>query len=371
MSAKTGKSVRDVPGSIDTFPAWFDGSGPAAEIIVSTRVRVARNLAGHRFPPRASLHERAVVYRKIASALQSLRRALGPFAIVNFSGMDALEQRLFVEKRVASSELLGTDGDRGVVCDVAPSVAMMINEEDHLRIHCLDSGCSPLEAWAQVDRIDEQIGSALDYAFDRRKGFLTCCPANTGTGLRVSFLMHLPGLILTRAVDAVLQGACQMGIAARGFFGEHSAVVGSFFQLSNQAGIGAIENEFLVSTQRTVEEVLGCEREARARLLKEAKLELTDKIFRAYGILQQARTLSINEFLNLSSALRLGIDCGLFSAFSIVDLNRAMLQLMPAHLQKRAGKVLDETECSVLRAELVRELLFKKKRGRTKKTTGE
>jgi protein arginine kinase len=181
--------------------------------------------------------------------------------------------------------------------------------------------------------------------------------------------MHLPALILTKAADAVLQGASQMGIAARGFFGEHSAVVGSFFQLSNRAGMGANEREFLINTQRTVDEVLGCEREARLRLLKEAKLELTDKIYRAYGILQQARTLSITEYLNLTSALRLGVDCGIFSECSLVDLNRATLLVMPAHLQKHAGKELDERECGVLRADYVRELLFKKKRDGVKKVS--
>lgn len=371
MSGKAANSDRDSPVSFSAFPAWFDGSGPSAEIIVSTRIRVARNLAGHRFPMHASLQDRSVVYRKIASALVGRRRAMGPFTMVNFSGIDQLDRLLFVENRIASPDLLRVDGDRGVGYAAAPSVSLMVNEEDHLRMQCLDSGCRPLEAWAQVDRLDEQLGHALDFAFDRRKGFLTSCPTNSGTGLRVSYLMHLPALILTKAVDAVLQGASQMGIAARGFFGEHSAIVGSFFQLSNQAGTGADENEFLVGTQRTVEEVLGCEREARARLLKDAKLELTDKIYRAFGILQQARTLSVAEFLNLSSALRLGIDCGLFSGFSIVDLNRATLLVMPAHLQKRAGKVIDETECSVLRAEYVRELLFKKKRGRGKKTSGE
>lgn len=364
MSAETAKRGPETPRSVLSLPPWFDGSGPAAEVIVSTRVRLARNLAGHCFPMHATLRERAVVYEKIVGALRKQRRARTSFTVVNFAGISALDRQFLVERRIASPDLLRADGDRGVAYDAAPSVTMMVNEEDHLRVQCLDSGCRPLEAWKMVDRIDEQLGNELDFAFDRKKGFLTSCPANSGTGLRVSYLMHLPGLILTRAVDAVLQGASQMGIAVRGFFGEHSSVAGSFFQLSNQAGMGANEREFLISTQRTVEEVLGCEREARLRLLKEAKLELTDKIYRAYGILQQARTLSITEYLNLTSALRLGVDCGIFSECSLVDLNRATLMVMPAHLQKHAGKKLDETECPIARAELVRELLFKKKRGR-------
>jgi protein arginine kinase len=354
------------PDSKDALLPWFDGSGPSAEIIISTRVRIARNLADHSFPYRSSLHERTAVYTKVAGAIRNLRprRRDGNFTIVNFSGTSALDQNLFVEKRIASPDLLHAEGDRGVAYDGASPVSVMINEKDHVRLQCLCSGCQPLDAWKSADRLDEELGRVLNFAYHSRKGFLTSCPANSGTGLRVSYLLHMPGLILTKSVDAVLQGASQMGIATRSFFGEHSAVVGSFFQLSNQAGMGANENDFLASTQRTVLEVLGCEQEARERLIKDATIELTDKIYRAYGILLQARTLSIAEYLNLTSALRLGIDCGIFAECSSLDLNRALLMVMPAHLQKQTGKNLDETECSVLRAERVRELLFKKKRVR-------
>ena len=341
------------------LPAWLDGQGPDAEIIISTRVRVARNLASHRFPPHASLHERTVVYEKVAAALR--RQAhLESFDIVNFSGIPALDQQLLVEKRIASPDMLRLEGDRGVVYDNSHRVNIMINEEDHLRLQCLDSGCRPSESWNIVDLMDERLGQELDFAFDRRKGFLTCCPTNSGTGLRVSFLMHLPGLVLTKAVDAVLQGASQMGIATRGFFGEHSEVVGSFFQLSNQATMGANENEFIEHTHRTIDEVAAHERKARKRLCKDARLELTDKIYRAFGILQHARTLSTTEYLNLTSALRLGIDCDLWREVTVEELNRMTLLIMPAHLQKFAKKVIDERELSVLRAECVQGL-FKRK----------
>ncbi|MBN1127771.1 MAG: hypothetical protein JXA71_02220, partial [Chitinispirillaceae bacterium] len=199
-------------------------------------------------------------------------------------------------------------------------------------------------------------------AFDRRRGFLTCCPTNSGTGLRVSFLLHLPALILTRSLDAVLQGACRLGIAVRGFFGEHSDVVGGFFQLSNQATMGADEQEFIETTGRTVREIVDGEKRARARLLDQAQLELSDKVYRAYGILACARTLSVAEFLNCASALRLGVDTSLFREVSVRNLNAAMLAVMPAHLQKYAGRSLDERELSVLRADRAREVLFRKAR---------
>jgi len=366
MSAEPD-TAKSPPGKAISLPAWLDGSGPSADVIVSTRIRIARNLNGHCFPFHASASERTVVYEKVTAALRKQRR-FRSYGAINFSGLGILDQRILVEKRIASPDLLQAVGDRGVVFDPARPVTIMVNEQDHLRLQCLDSGCRPLEAWAAVDALDEQLGRELDIAYNDTKGFLTSSPFNSGTGLGVSYLMHLPGLVLTRAADAVLQGASQMGVSARSFFGDHSAVVGSFFQLSNQAGIGANENDFLQGTRRTIEEVLGCEKEARVRILSEAKLELTDKIFRAWGILQQARTLSVAEFLNLTSALRLGIDCGLFNGFSVVDLNRATLLIMPAHLQKRIGRELDERECSVARAELVRDLLVeKKKRGSGKR----
>ena len=342
------------------LPTWFDGSGPEAEIIVSTRIRVARNLSNHRFPAHASPHERTVVYEKVAAALRK-QTQFRSFTTVNFSGISPLEQQLLVERRIASPDLIHLEGDRGVVYDDSQCINIMINEEDHVRLQCLDSGCRPSEAWHIVDLIDENLGQELDFAFSANKGFLTCCPTNSGTGLRVSFLLHLPGLVLTKAIDAVLQGASQMGIATRGFFGEHSEVIGSFFQLSNQAAMGSNEHEFIEATHHSINEVAAQEREARHRLLKEARLEVTDKVYRAYGILQHARTLSTSEYLNLTSALRLGIDCGLFNEITIEDLNRATLLIMPAHLQRQAKKTMDETDLSVARAERVRALLMRKR----------
>lgn len=353
MSRKPSSFVRE-------HPAWFDGQGPEGEVIVSTRVRLARNLAGHHFPPVASPRERTAVYEKVVGAMEDFRS----FTIANFSVLPLLRQQLFVEKRIASADLLHGKGDRGIGLDRFNRVNVLINEEDHLRLQCLDSGCRPFESWKSVDAVDEQLGRKLDFAYDKRKGFLTSCPTNSGTGLRVSFLMHLPGLVLTRSVDAVLQGASQMGIGIRGFFGENSAVVGNFFQLSNQATLGAQEQEFINDAHRVVAEVARYERDARQRLLKEARLEVTDRIYRAYGILQQARTLSIAEFLNLASALRLGCDCGLFNGIDIPDLNRATLLIMPAHLQLSAKKVMNEVECGVARAGLVHRFLIKKRKKR-------
>ncbi|HEX3018818.1 MAG TPA: protein arginine kinase [Chitinispirillaceae bacterium] len=346
---------------IDLLPAWFNNSGPDSDVVISSRIRLARNLVHRPFPYHASAAERKLVYSEVTDVLQNEAK-LPDFEILDFNSLEKLQQQFFVEERVVSPDLMNFEGQRGVACDPTRRVNIMINEEDHLRIQGIDSGYQPEQLWDTLNKIDDVLGCKLRFAFDLRRGFLTCCPTNSGTGLRISFLMHLPGLVLTKAIDAVLQGASQMGISTRGFFGEHSEVVGNFFQLSNQATMGAHEDEFLSATQKIICEVIKHEREARSKLLNEAALELTDKVYRAYGILLHARTLSVAECLNLTSALRLGINTGLFDVITIEELNRITLLSMPAHLQIFRKKDLNDTEISVARADLVRELLTKRKR---------
>lgn len=345
------------------LPSWFDNQGIDSDVFVSTRIRLARNLSAHRFPFSASPNERKKIFDEVTSVIKK-ESLFKSFETVNFTGLKKVEQQFLAEERVVSPDLLGLDGERGVSFDSSRRINIMINEEDHIRMQCMDSGFQPAEIWEIINNIDDFLGQRLRFAFDSRRGFLTCCPTNSGTGLRISFLMHLPGLVLTKAIDAILQGASQMGISTRGFFGEHSEVLGNFFQLSNQATMGAHENDFLYSTQKIIKDVANHERKAREKVIKDAKLELTDKIYRAYGILLHARTLSVGECLNLTSALRTGIISGLFDLITIEELNRIAMLAMPAHLQVYFGSKMDETEMAVARANLVRELLTKKKRKR-------
>jgi protein arginine kinase len=359
-------TMRGRPRSV-LLPPWLDGLGPENDIVISTRIRLARNLKRHPFPSNASPGERSRVFKTVSRSLLYCP-GRGTFSTVNFSALPPVDQRYLVERRVASPDLLGVDGDRGVAYHDTSGIAVMINEEDHLRLQCIVSWCRPVESWHALDGLDDELGRSLEFAFDNRRGFLTCCPTNSGTGLRVSFLVHLPALVLTKALDPVLQGATLLGIAVRGFFGEHSEVVGGFFQLSNQATMGAREQEFIANAEKTVREIVACEKRARERLCREARVELSDKIYRAYGILAYARTLSLPEFLNCASALRLGIDLGLFTEFSTRELNAATLAVMPAHLQKFAKRELDGNALSVLRAERVREVLCKKHGAPRKRT---
>jgi protein arginine kinase len=357
--------IRESQFAVDSVPAWFDNKGPQGDSIISTRVRLARNIAKHQFPYRASNLERTRVFNEVADIFKHSMH-FRSFDIINFAQLAKIEQQFLVEERVASPDLLNRDGDRGVICDGSRRVTVMVNEEDHLRIQAIDSGFRPQEIWSVIDMLDDNLGQKLPFSYDTRMGFLTSCPTNSGTGMRISFLMHLPGLVLTKAIDAVLMGASQTGISTRGFFVEHSEVVGNFFQLSNQATMGAHENDFLENTQKVIAEIAGFEQKAREKICRDAKLEITDKIHRSYGILLHAKTLSVAEFMNLSSSLRFGIQCGLFDALTIEALNRITMLIMPAHIQLFEKKELSDIDIGVKRADRVRELLLNKKMTRQK-----
>jgi len=349
------------------LPVWFHSSGPHSDVVISTRLRLARNLEGRKFPHTASARDKQRVFAETASVMAGVPKRLfgSEFELVKFGSLRKLEQQFLIEERLVSADLLRVDGDRGVASENERRVSVMINEEDHLRLQGMDSGFRTFELFHKIDILDEYLGSRLKYAYNGRLGFLTSCPTNCGTGLRLSCLLHLPGLALTKSIDAVLQGASQMGCSTRGFFGENSEIVGNFFQLSNQATMGACENEFIESTEKVIREVISHERKARERLLRDAPLELGDKVFRSLGILTHARTLSFTELLNLTSALRIGIECGIYDGTGVEELNKIIMVCMPAHLHIHRSLEEMETDLDISRANLVRDLLTKKKRRKT------
>jgi len=348
------------------LPVWFHNDGPHSDVVISTRVRLARNLEGRKFPRFASGRDKQKIFNEAAAVMSGVPKRLfgSEFELVKFGRLRKLEQQFLIEERLVSADLLRGDGERGVASENERRISVMINEEDHLRLQGMDSGFRTFELFHKIDLLDDYIGNRLKYAYDGRLGFLTSCPTNCGTGLRLSCLLHLPGLVLTKAIDAVLQGASQMGCATRGFFGENSEVVGNFFQLSNQATMGAHEKEFIESTEKVIREVISHERKARERLLQDAHLELSDKVFRSLGILTHARTLSFSELLNLTSALRIGVECGIYEGISAEELNKMIMVCMPAHLHIHRSLEEAETDLDISRADLVRNLLTKKKRSK-------
>jgi protein arginine kinase len=233
----------------------------------------------------------------------------------------------------------------------------MVNEEDHLRLQALLSGLRLRDAFQRVDRLDEDLGGQLPYAYHHEYGYLTSCPTNVGTGLRASILIHLPGLVLTKEIGRVLHGISQVGLTFRGLYGEGSEVVGNFFQISNQTTLGKSEEDLIEHLEKIVGQVIRYERDARTVLMRDAPSVIEDKIWRAYGLLRYARSLSFDEVMNLLSGVRLGVSLNLLSGLRVYTLNKIMIYAQSAHLEQAAGRALTETESDVHRAAYVRRTL--------------
>ncbi|HWA16996.1 MAG TPA: ATP--guanido phosphotransferase, partial [Gemmatimonadales bacterium] len=264
--------------------AWLDASGPSSHLVLSTRVRLARNLTGHPFNPRASKADREAVLRDVLEAVEgsvSLKRALQ----IRLDRLERTDRQLLHERHLVSKELAGIE-EHGAVRPgsallVQDGVGVMLNEEDHLRLQGLRSGFDLEATYQDVDRLDGELGQRLAFAFHPEFGYLTSCPTNVGTGLRASVLIHLPGLVLTKEISKVLQGLAQVGLTFRGLYGEGSEVVGNFFQLSNQTTLGKSEQDLLDHLAKMVRQVMAYEEQARQVLLRDVPTIIEDKVWRA------------------------------------------------------------------------------------------
>ncbi len=342
---------------------WLDASGDHAGIVLSTRIRLARNLQGHAFGPRARVNDREAVLEQTRRATARVELLAGS-TLLELRDMDHRNRRMLLERRLASRELLGdvkTGPSRAtaVVLAAQDPLSVMVNEEDHLRLQGLVSGLRLKEAWNLVDRLDEELGQELPYAYHHEFGFLTSCPTNVGSGLRASVLVHLPGLVLTKEIGKVLQGLGQVGLTFRGLYGEGSEVVGNFFQLSNQTTLGKSEEELVEHLDKIVRQVIQYEDQARQVLLRDAPQVTEDKIWRAYGLLRYARSLPFEELMNLLSGIRLGVGLKLLPELRVYTLNKLMIFTQTAHLEQAAGRDLPPTECDAHRAAYVRSILSK------------
>lgn len=341
--------------------SWLDASGEHADIVLSTRVRLARNIQGHAFGPRARVNDREAVLGRMRSAAGSIE-LLSPASFVDLPELDSRTRRILLERRLVSRDLLGDSGHqpaRGTAVVVSPRqpLSIMVNEEDHLRLQGLVSGLRLRDAWSLVDRLDEDMGRELAYAYHHEFGFLTSCPTNVGTGLRASVLVHLPGLVLTKEITKVLHGLSQVGLTFRGLYGEGSEVVGNFFQVSNQTTLGKTEEDLVDHLERIVRQVIQYETHARQVLLRDARQVTEDKIWRAYGLLRYARSLSFEELMNLLSGVRLGVSLKLLQDLRVYSLNKLMIFTQAAHLDQAAGRDLPPAESDAHRAAYVRRIL--------------
>jgi protein arginine kinase len=340
--------------------AWLEASGPHAEIVLSTRVRLARNLQRHAFAPRIRDAERAEILREVQAAAE--RTELKGGITLDLASLAPVSRRILLERHLISRELAGEGQDApvagtGLVIGPRDALGVMVNEEDHLRLQAIVSGLRLREAFGRVDRLDEELGARLPFAYHPEFGYLTSCPTNAGTGLRASILVHLPGLVLTKEVGRVLQGIAQVGLTFRGLYGEGSEVVGNFFQISNQTTLGRSEEDLIEHLEKIVSQVIRYEVDARRVLLRDATPVIEDKIWRAYGLLRYARSLTFEEVMNLLSGVRLGVSLNLLPELRVYTLNKIMIYSQSAHLEQAAGRPLGEAESDVLRAAYVRKVL--------------
>jgi protein arginine kinase len=333
---------------------WLRGEGPLHEIVISTRIRLARNIAGFLFLSRADADMRAEIAETIQAAVRKAEDLRG-FVHVDVDQLDELERNLLVERQLISRQHADADGVRKVAFDATEASSLMINEEDHLRIQVMRSGLQLEEAWQQINRIDDLLEAQLEYAFHPQFGYLTACPTNVGTGIRVSVMLHLPALRLTHELERVGQAAKDMKLAVRGLFGEGTEALGDFFQISNQITLGREETDLIDDFHHVViPKIVEYEQAARGALLDKRLHALDDKIFRAMGTLQSARLISSNEAMQYLSHVRMGLHVGRIKTVDLRTVNELFIQTQPAHLQLLQGERLNGEQRSIARAALIR-----------------
>ena len=339
---------------------WLDASGDQAGIVLSTRIRLARNLEGFAFSSRAREGERLRVLSAVREAIESAP-SLRQSVMVRVDELSSEDRILLHERHLVSKELAGLDPQHpvrsGAAVFLGDGIGVMVNEEDHVRVQALRSGFDLGDTYAAAAKTDTELGTRVPFAYHQEFGFLTSCPTNTGTGMRASVLIHLPGLVLTKEIAKVLAGLQQMGLTYRGLYGEGSEVVGNFFQISNQTTLGRSEDELLDHLTRVVQTVIEKEDEARRVLLRDAGYIIEDKLWRAFGTLRYARSLTFDEAMNYLSGVRLAVGLKLISGLSVYTLNKLLIFSQAAHLAYAEGRSLTESEANLARARYVRQAL--------------
>jgi protein arginine kinase len=341
---------------------WLDASGTGCQMVLSNRIRLARNLATNRFGRRAPRAEREAILARVSKAAANTE-SLGQAVTLRVDRLGSQDRLLLLERHLISKELAAIEGSasgqEGGALLLQDDSAVMVNEEDHLRLQVLGSGADFGPAWRQIQRVDTELGQQLAFAFHPEFGYLTSCPTNAGTGLRASVLIHLPGLVLTKEISKTLHGLTKLGLTYRGLYGEGSEVIGNFFQLSNQTTLGKNEGELLDQLSKIVQHVMAVELRARQLLLRDATTILEDKVWRAFGLLRYARSLSFEETMNLLSGVRLGVSLGLIPEIGMYALNKLLVFTQPAHLaaMSGAGGELRDDEIPIHRARFVRRVL--------------
>lgn len=338
---------------------WLDGLGAASDVVISSRVRLARNIVDVPFPARLDREGQRALLDKVSSAIQHAT-SFKKSQYIDLTQSKKVEREFLMERHLISSEMAYDSAERGVIIGQGQQMTLMINEEDHLRLQSFDAGLSLHQAWKRADQADSELSEFLPMAFDAEWGYSTRCPTNAGTGLRASCLLHVPGLVMSGDIERILDGLGPMGVTARGFYGERSKALGDLLQISNTATLGHSESEFIQNVTRVVESLMHYERQAREALMEPTmRTQTEDIIYRAWGILRSARLISYDEAMHLLSRVRLGLQMGISLPVLPAILNHLMLMTQPAHLQLAKGSVLKASERDRFRAELIRQRLAK------------
>ncbi|WP_100332762.1 protein arginine kinase [Bacillus xiapuensis] len=333
--------------------SWMSSEGPHSDIVLTSRVRLARNLSEYKFPSLLKAEEAAALTKDVAEAVQSD----DSLELLMMENLSPLQKRVLVEKHLISPYLANASEHGAVLLTEREDISVMINEEDHIRIQCLFPGLQLKEALAKADEIDDAIEQKVQYAFDEQKGYLTSCPTNVGTGLRASVMMHLPGLVLTQQLNRIIPAISQLGLVVRGIYGEGSEALGNIFQISNQLTLGKSEADIVEDLLSVVHQIISQEQLARETLVHNSGIRLEDKVFRSYGVLTNSRIIETKEAAQCLSDVRLGIDIGYIHNISRSILNELMILTQPGFLQQYAGGPLYPEERDVRRAALIRERL--------------
>ena len=337
---------------------WLKSTGPNSDIVMSSRIRLARNLDKMPFPNWANKKQKEEILGSIEGAINKVDSLKGT-SIFRLAELDSIDKQFLIERHLMSYEHAQKADHKAVIIDQAEIISIMINEEDHIRMQVMHSGLDLFEVWSIINRIDDCLAKELPFAFLADWGYLTACPTNTGTGMRGSVMLHLPALVMTRQINRVLAAISKLSFTTRGLYGEGTQASGNFFQVSNQVSLGHSEDEILEGINGLIRQIIEQENQARDALRSQNKALLEDRISRSFALIKSAHIISSQETLDLLSMVRLGSDLGMIKDIDRRVINELFIITQPAHLQKIENKKLSAQERDVKRAELIRNRLYK------------
>lgn len=331
---------------------------PESDIVISSRVRLARNLEGYPFPSRMNAEQSSKVLDVLKEAVfKGNNEMTENYRFIEIGKINPVDRQILVEKHLISPDMAEKQRASGVIISKDETISIMINEEDHIRIQCLFPGMQIDNAWKLCGKIDGLLEGSVDFAFNNDFGYLTCCPTNIGTGIRASVMLHLPALVMTGYIKNILEACGKLSIAVRGIYGENTEASGNMFQVSNQVTLGQTEEEIITNVNNVAMQIIQQERILRNGLYKQNPFRFEDKVYRSLGIFTNARIMSSEECMKLISDVRLGIDMGIIKSISKSVLDEIMLLTQPANLQKEVGEPIGPEERDLKRAEIIRSKL--------------